>query len=114
MTTKQMQKEIAKLTGRTCASTNDEYLAQRLADLRKRQASGDRMPNAPRADASAVVGISLTRRRRDLLAKASSDKKRTVSSIMREAFDEWCAAHGYRGAINAIVADEYVAPEAAS
>lgn len=111
MTVRQLQQEIAKLTQRACVSTDAAYLTQRLAALRRREADGGRMPNAPRTDMSAVVGVSLTRRRRDLLAKASSDRKRTVSSIMREAFDEWCAAHGYRGAINAIHDDEYTAKE---
>jgi hypothetical protein len=106
MTIKQMQREIARLTQRACVSTDHAYLTQRLASLRRREDSGARLPNTPRADASAVVGVSLTRRRRDLLGRISSDKKRTVSSIMRDAFDLWCFHNGHRAAINAIVDDE--------
>jgi len=106
MTPKQMQKEITKLTQRPCVSTDVAYLTQRLAYLRQRAADGVRMPNTPREDESAVVSASLTRRRRDLLAKASAEQRKTVSSIVRDALDVWFAANGYRVEIHHIVATE--------
>ena len=95
MTAKQMQAEIAKLTQRACVSTDVAYLTQRLAALRRRAAKGERMPNEHR-DPSAVVSVSLTRRRRDLLAKACAAKGTTASAIARDAFDRWFRENGYR------------------
>lgn len=101
MTAKQMQAEITKLTNRTCVSTDPAYLAQRLAALRRRAARGDRMPNE-RRDPSAVVSVSLTRRRRDLLAKACVERRATASAIARDALDAWFGANGYRVEIDHI------------
>lgn len=102
MTVKQMQAEISKLTQRVCVSSDVAYLTQRLAYLRRRAAKGERMPNEKR-DPSAVVSVSLTSRRRDLLAKACADKGVTASAIARDAFDRWFRTNGYRVEVDHIL-----------
>lgn len=99
MSVRELQKEIAALTGRAVVSTDVAYLMQRLAALKRRAEAGIAMPNTPRADPAAAVTVSLTRGRLDLLAHIAVVRKTTVSGVVREAFDEWCAAHGFGRAL---------------
>lgn len=97
-----LRKEIERLTGRVVVSRDVTYLRQRVADLKKRKASGKRMPNAKRPDVSSVVSVSLTKLRTKLLADICKKKKEGVSAVLRDAFDEWCRGNGYRAEIEHI------------
>lgn len=91
-----LRAQITRLTGRITISRDLAYLEQRLASLKKRKAEGGRMPNTKSADPSAVVSASLTKKRRELLARICKEHKVGVSAIIRDAFDSWCKSNGYK------------------
>lgn len=91
MTVAQLQKEIAKLTGRVPVSTNRRYLEQRLHMLQQRAEDGHSDVADP--SPSVVMSISMPSSVKDALAAMADRERIPISRLVRRALAEYAASH---------------------
>lgn len=93
----QMRADIEKITGKAVKATSGRrYLQVRLAELRR----GVKVPRKKNAAASVKnqsvpVTVSLTRPRRDLLAKIADKTSQSASAVIARALEELAVKLGF-------------------
>lgn len=89
----ELKVSILKLTGRTPASSDPRYLAERLARLQARKQAGEDVKK--RSDPAAPIAISMPLSAREALSKVLEREKLGLSEAARAALAEWANTLGY-------------------
>lgn len=92
--------EIEKLTGRPAESKNPRYLAQRLADIKRRIADGEDVRTSygstPGDSLATSLSFSVPRAARDEFSKIMRSEKMSSSELGRKVLAEWAKAEGHK------------------
>jgi hypothetical protein len=95
--------EIEKLTGRPAESKNPRYLAQRLADLKRRAADGEDVRRQP--EHATPLSFSVPLAAFEEFGKIMRAEKLSTSELGRKALAEWARREGHKKLAAALAGD---------
>lgn len=96
----EIRRQIAGLTGKTPKSRDLDYLARKLAELRKRRRDAskaeDRHAERSTDDPSEVLSVSMPRSAKLATIRIAGGELVGVSELVRRAVGEYAAKRGYK------------------